>query len=321
MDRLSVGVDVCKAHLDVHVRPANVSKRFPNTAEGADALVAWIRPYAPHRIVLESTGHYQRLAFAALLGAGLPAVVVNPRQARDFASGLGHRAKTDHLDAQVLAHFGEVVETRVRPLPGKEMLEVREMTDRRGQLVRMLAGEKNHAHAAKDGSPKVLRNIEHHMKYLKKQIKDLEERLERLVENSEAFRAKDEILQSITGIGPQVSRMLIAHLPELGQASRGAITALVGLAPFNHDSGDSRGERHIGGGRSKVRQAMYQAAVAAVTHCRVMKAFYASLKARGKKSRVAMVAVARKLLVLANALVRDGVPYEPRTNSCCPKTA
>lgn len=321
MDRLSVGVDVSKAHLDVHVRPANVSKRFPNTAEGAEKLVAWVQPYAPHRIVFESTGHYQRLAVGALLGAGLPAVVVNPRQVRDFASGLGHRAKTDHLDAQVLAHFGDVVETRVRPLPSKEMLEVQEMTDRRGQLVRMLASEKNHASAAREGSPKVLRNIEQHIKYLTKQIKDLEERLERLVENSEAFRAKDEILQSITGIGPQVSRVLIAHLPELGQASRGSITALVGLAPFNHDSGDSRGERHIGGGRSKVRQAMYQAAVAAVTHCQVMKAFYASLKARGKKSRVAMVAVARKLLVLANALVRDGVQYEPRTNSFCPETA
>ena len=192
------------------------------------------------------------------------------------------------------------------------MLEVREMTDRRGQLVRMLAGEKNHAHAAKDGSPKVLRNIEHHMEYLKKQIKDLEERLERLVENSEAFRAKDEILQSITGIGPQVSRVLIAHLPELGQASRGAITALVGLAPFNHDSGDSRGERHIGGGRSKVRQAMYQAAVAAVTHCRMMKAFYASLKARGKKSRVAVVAVARKgrVAILFSRSPEVGDQYE-----------
>ena len=236
-----------------------------------------------------------------LLADGLPAVIVNARQVRDFAKGTGKLAKTDAIDAAILAHFGEVVETRVRPLESKEILEFRDIYDRRSQLVGMLAMEKNHLHAAQTSSPKVIKNIERHINYLKKQIAVHEQRLDGLIANSEAFRAKDEILQSITGIGPQVSRTLLVHLPELGQGSRQTIAALVGLAPFNDDSGSVVGQRRIRGGRSKVRLGLYQAAVAAVRHCPTMKAFYAALKARGKASKVALVAVARKILVLANA--------------------
>ncbi len=321
MSRILVGVDVCKDFLDAHARPAGLHRRFDNTPAGIEQLVAWVQSVAPERVVFESTGPYQKAAVGALLAAGLPAVVVNARQVRDFAKGIGQLAKTDTLDAGILAHFGEVVATVVRPLPPKEVAEFRDLCDRRGQLVRMLAAEKNHRHAAKGASAKVVKNIDKHIAFLERQIEELEDRLDKLVSASETFKAKDELLQSIVGIGPQVSRTLLVHLPELGQGSRQAIAALVGLAPFADDSGTCSGIRHIRGGRAKVRRALYQAAVAAIRYCPTMKVFYASLKARGKASKVALIAVARKLLVLANALLRDGTRYQPRTNSVCPKNA
>ena len=321
MSRVLIGVDVCKDFLDAHARPAGLQQRFANDPAGIEQLVAWVRSLAPERIVFESTGPYQKAAVGALLAAGLPAVVVNARQVRDFAKGIGQLAKTDTIDAAILAHFGEVVATVVRPLPPEEILEFRDLCDRRGQLVRMLATEKNHRHAAQGCSPKVIKNIAKHIAFLQRQISDLEERMDRIVTASETFKAKDEILQSIVGIGPQVSRTLLVHLPELGNGSRQSITALVGLAPFADDSGTCSRIRHIRGGRAKVRSALYQAAVAAIRYCATMKGFYAALKARGKASKGALIAVARKLLVLANALVRDRTPYQPRTNSVCPKTA
>jgi transposase len=319
MSRIFIGVDVCKDFLDAHARPAAVAQRFDNTPAGIEQLVAWASALAPERIVLESTGPYSKAAVGALLAAGLPAVIVNARQARDFAKGTGQLAKTDAIDAAILAHFGEVVATVVRPLPPQELLEFREFCDRRGQLVRILAAEKNHRHAAQGASAKVLANIDKHIAFLKRQIEDLEERMDGIVTHSETFKAKDEILQSIVGIGPQVSRTLLVHLPELGTGSRQAITALAGLAPFAEDSGASSRTRHIRGGRAKVRMALYQAAVVAIRHCPTMKAFYASLQARGKASKVALVAVARKLLVLANALLRDKTCYQAPANSVCPQ--
>jgi transposase len=321
VSRVLIGVDVCKDFLDAHVRPAGVQRRFDNTPAGIEQLVAWVRTFAPERVVFESTGPYQKAAVGALLAAGLPAVVVNARQVRDFAKGTGQLAKTDGIDAGVLAHFGEVVATVVRPLPPKEVQEFRDLCDRRGQLVRMLAAEKNHRHAARGASAKVLKNIDKHIAFLEAQIQDLEGRMDRLVAESETFKARDEILQSIVGIGPQVSRTLLVHLPELGQGGRQSITALVGLAPFADDSGTCSRIRHIRGGRAKVRIALYQAAVAAIRYCATMKAFYAALKARGKATKVALIAVARKLLVLANALLRTGTRYQPRANSVCPKNA
>ncbi len=316
MPRVIIGVDVSQDYLDVFVRPTAVRKRFANTSAGIAELLAWVRPHAAERILFESTGPYQKAAVATLLAAGLPVVVVNARQVRDFAKALNQLAKTDRLDATVIAHFGDVVPTTVRPLEAQEIRDLRELYDRRGQLVHMLAMEKNQRHSATvaQASAKVLKSIDKHIAYLEGQIHDLEQRMDRLIESSTAFQARNEILQTITGIGPQVSRTLIAHLPELGQCSRQTIAALVGLAPFNDDSGEHTGQRHIRGGRSKVRVGLYQAAIAAIRHCPHMQAFYASLKARGKASRVAIIAVARKLLVLANALVRDMVPYRtPQT--------
>jgi transposase len=319
MTRTFIGVAVSQDHLDVYVRPAALRQRFANTATGIADLLAWVRPHAAERILFESTGPYQKAAVGALLAEGLPAVVVNARQVRDFAKAMNYLAKTDRIDATVIAHFGEVATTTVRPLESQEIRDLRELYDRRGQLVRMLAVEKNQRHSATvaGASPRVLRSIAKHIDYLEGHIRDLEERMDRIIEGSAAFRARDEILQTITGIGPQVSRTLLAFLPELGQYSRQAITALVGLAPFNDDSGTQAGQRHIRGGRSKVRRGLYQAAVAAIRHCPHMKAFYAALKARGKASRLALIAVARKLLVLANALIRDMVPYRAPANSVC----
>jgi transposase len=321
MSRTLIGVDVCKDFLDAHARPAATSKRFPNTPAGIEQLVAWVRTLTPQRVVFESTGPYQKAAVGAMLAAGLPAVVVNARQVRDFAKGTGQLAKTDVIDAGILAHFGEVVATVVRPLPSQEIAEFRDLCDRRGQLVRIVATEKNHRHAAQGSSPKVVKNIDKTIAFLERQIADLEERMDGIVADSAAFKAKDDILQSITGIGPQVARTLLVHLPELGTGSRQAIAALAGLAPFADDSGTCNRIRHIRGGRAKVRIALYQAAVAAIRYCDTMKAFYASLKARGKASKVALIAVARKILVLANALLRTMTPYKDRANSVCPKNA
>jgi transposase len=317
MERV-LGVDVSKDYLDSDTLPSTQKRRFTNDPAGIAELVGWAGEFRPDRVVFESTGHYQKAAVGTLLTASLPAVIVNARQVRDFAKALGILAKTDAIDAGVLARFGQVVPTVVRPLLAPEIQAFQELYDRRGQLVRILAAEKNHRHATT--SAKVIKNIDAHIHYLEKQIKTLEGRMDQFVESSEAFRARDEILQSIPGVGPQVSRTLLAYLPELGQGTRQQISALVGLAPFNDDSGTASHTRHIRGGRGKVRLGLYQAAVVAIRHCPPMKDFYIRLKQRGKASKVALIAVARKLLVLANALVRSMKPYDP-ANSVCPKNA
>jgi len=319
MQRTFIGIDVSKDHLDAYVRPSGQRQRFDNTSAGIAKLVTWAKPLAAERILFESTGPYQKPAVGAFLTEGLPAVVVNARQVRDFAKAMNYLAKTDAIDAAVIAHFGEVVATTVRPLQSQEIHDLRELFDRRAQLVHFLAMEKNQRHSASAAraTPKVLKSIDQHIDYLERQIRNLEERMDGIIESSATFRARDEILQTITGIGPQVSRTLLAYLPELGQYNRQTISALVGLAPFNDDSGNHTGARHIRGGRSKVRVGLYQAAIAAIRHCPRMKAFYASLKARGKASRIAIVAVARKILVLANALIRDMRPYKKPANSVC----
>lgn len=320
MSRVFIGIDVSKDYLDAAVLHADRQPtRFDNTAEGIAKLVDWVRDIAPYRIVFESTGHYQKKALGALLAVSLPAVVVNPQQVRDFAKGLGQRAKTDTIDAAVLARFGEVVETTVRPLPSSELAEFQALIDRRNQLIRMRATERQHLHAA--DSARVKTSIDRHVRYLDKQIDELEDRLDRFVDQTETFKAKDEILQSIKGFGSQVSRTIMAFLPELGQGTRQGISAMAGLAPYNNDSGQGSRPRRTGGGRAKVRAALYQAAVVAVRCSPVMKAFYAKLVAHGKAKKVAIVAVARKLLVLAHAMIRNMKKYEERTNSICPKIA
>lgn len=319
--RTLIGVGVRKDFLAACARPGADKRRFDNTPAGVARLVARARSVAPGRVVLESTGPYRQAAAGALLAAGLPAVVVNARQARDFAKGTGQLAKADAPDAGILAHFGAAVATAARPLPPKEALEFRDLYDRRGQLVRGLAAEKNHRHAAQGAAPRVLKDIDRHSACLRRQAEELEERMGRIGAASEASRAKGGSRQSIAGIGPQVSRALLVHRPELGRGSRQRIAALVGLAPFADDSGTCGRTRHTRGGRGQVRIAPYPAAVAAIRYCPTMRAFDGSLKARGKATEVAHIAVARKLLVLANALLRAGAPYEPRANSVCLENA
>lgn len=320
MPNIIMGVDVSKDFLDAAVtnldRPA---ARFANNPKGIAKLVAWAKEIAPFRIIFESTGHYHKEAVTSLQIASLNAVVVNPRQVRDFAKAIGKLAKTDTIDAMVLARFGEVFETTVRPLSSKEVVAFQDILDRRNQLVHMRAMEKNHLHTTQ--ALRVKKSIERLVNHLNKQIKELEEEMDNFIEQTDTFRAKDEILKTLCGFASQVSRTLLAFLPELGEGSRQSITSLVGFAPYNNDSGQVRGTRRIAGGRSKVRKALYQAAVVAVTWSPSMKEFYVRLLARGKAKKVALVAVARKLLVLAHAMIRDMKPYKERTNPICPKNA
>jgi transposase len=257
MNRTIIGIDVSQDALDAYVRPAGLRQRFDNTAAGIAALIDWVRPHAAERIVFESTGPYQKAAVGALLAEGLPAVVVNARQVRDFAKAMNYLAKTDRIDATVIAHFGDVAQTTVRPLADQESRDLRARYDRRGQLVRMLAVEKNQRHAATVGqaSAQVLQSIAQHIDYLEGQIRDLEGRMDRLSESCAAFRTRDALLQTITGIGPQGSRTLLAHLPELGPYNRQRLAALVGLAPFNDDSGTYTGQRHVHGAAAHPRRA------------------------------------------------------------------
>ena len=320
MPYVIIGVDVSKDFLDTAVANADrPGVRFANNPEGIAKLVAWATEIAPFRIIFESTGHYHKEAVTSLQVASLNAVVVNPRQVRDFAKAFGKLAKTDTIDAMVLAKFGEVFKTTVRPLSSKEIEAFQHLVDRRDQIVKMRAMEKNHLHAAQ--TLRVKKSIEKLVNHLNKQIKELEQEMDKFIEETETFRAKDEILKTLCGVASQVSRTILAFLPELGEGSRQSITGLVGYAPYNNDSGQCRGTRRISGGRSKVRKALYQAAVVAVQWSPSMKEFYVRLLARGKAKKVALVAVARKLLVLAHAMIRDMKPYEDRTNSLCPKKA
>jgi transposase len=302
-----VGIDVSKGTLDVAVRPEGTHRQLPNTDEGFDQLVALLRPLAPALIALEASGGYQRRVVAALGLAGLPVAVVNPARAREFAKALGRLAKTGKVGAAILAEFAERVRPVVRPLPDAQARQMRELLGRRGQLIGMRAMERNRLGSAL--SRIVRRSLESHLEWLEQQIDSAEKGLDEAIEQSDVWKAKDELLQSIQGIGPGVSRTLLFELPELGRLSREEITALVGLAPMNRDSGRWKGKRFIVGGRVAVRNALYMAALAARQFNPALKAFADRLSAAGKPAKVVLIAVARKLLVTANAILRDKKPW------------
>jgi transposase len=306
-----VGIDVSKDALDVVIRPDGTHARVPNTDDGFDQLVARLRPLGPDLIVLEATGGYQRRVVAALSLAGLPVAVVNPARAREFAKALGHHAKTDKVDAAILAEFAERVRPAVRPLPDAQAQKMQELLARRGQLVGMRTMEKNRLGTAVDRT--VRRSLEAHVAWLTEQIDDAEEQLGQAIERSDVWKAKDELLQSIEGIGPGVSRVLLFDLPELGALTREQIAALAGLAPMNRDSGRLSGKRFIKGGRAAVRSAVYMASHAARKWNPALKAFADRLEEAGKPAKVVLIAVARKLLVIANAILRDKKPWRDMT--------
>jgi transposase len=304
-----VGIDVAKDHLDVHVRPTGLTFRLPNDEGGVADLVARLAAAGPALVVLEATGGLQGPAVAALGVAGLPVAVVNPRQVRRFAEGHGRLAKTDALDAATLALFADQVRPDPRPLPDAAAQELAGLLGRRRQLLQMRLAEQQRLAAA---AGRIARDIRAHVAYLDKQIGRLDDDLAAAIRATPVWRERDDLLQSVPGVGPQVARVLIAELPELGSAPSRQLAALVGLAPFNRDSGRVRGRRRIFGGRAGVRSALYMAALVGVRFNPALRAAYDRLLARGKPKKVALVAVARRLLTILNAMLRHRQPWDEK---------
>ena len=305
-----VGIDVSKAHLDSAIRPGTRAvARDPNDPAGIAALVSRLKPLAPTLVVVEATGGLELPLVAALQVAKVPVAAINPRQARDFAKASGRLAKTDRIDAEALAHFAEAIRPEPRPMPSAEVQALDALLSRRQQLLEMRVMESNRLGACAD--PTVRAGLERHLAWLEAEVAEADGRLAEAVKASPAWKEKDELLQSIPGLGPVSSLTLLAALPELGSREGGKIAALVGLAPFADDSGMRRGGRHVRGGRAAVRRILYLAALSAVRHNPALKAFRDRLSARGKKPKVILTAVARKLLVIANAVIRTGLPWDP----------
>lgn len=301
-----VGIDVSKARLDVALRPAGTQFTVPYDDAGIAAVVGRLGPLAPVGIVLEATGGLEVLLSGALATAGLPVAVVNPRQVRDFARATGQLAKTDRLDAQILAQFAEAVRPVRRPLPDASTQQLAALITRRRQLVEMLTAEKNRRGSA----PRGMRDgIQTHIDWLTQHLAQLDQDLTTAVQASPIWQAHDELLRSVPGIGPVVTRTLLAELPELGTLTRKQIAALVGVAPLNRDSGRFRGKRTIWGGRATVRAALYMGALVAARHNPVLKAFYQRLRQAGKAPKVALTACMRKLLTMLNAMLKHRTPW------------
>ncbi len=303
-----VGIDVSAAHLDLAALPGGKVQRFTNDPEGIKALTEHLGSIGPTLVVLEATGAMEVPVAGELTTAGVAVAVVNPRQVRDFARATGQLAKTDALDAQVLARFGEAVKPPVRALPDATLRELRALTTRRHQLMAMVTAERNRLHTA---SPRVTPQIKEHILWLKRQIKDLDQDLSDSIRSSPLWRAQENLLRSVPGVGPVVSSILLAQLPELGNLNRYEIAALVGVAPLNRDSGTLRGKRKVWGGRAPVRAALYMAALVATRHNEVIKAFYQRLIQAGKPTKVALTACMRKLLLILNSMVRHNHTWNP----------
>lgn len=301
-----VGIDVSKDGLDAAVRPAGSGWRVSNDDAGIRALVARVRELAPALIVLEATGGYERAAVAALAAATLPVVVANPRQVRSFARATGQLAKTDAIDAGILALFAERVRPEIRVLPDAEAQALDALLTRRRQVLEMIVAEQNRLGLAQQP---VRRGIEQHVRWLRRQLEDVDGELDRTIQDSPVWRAKDDLLRSVPGVGPVLSRTLLGELPELGRLDRKQIAALVGVAPIARDSGHYRGQRGTWGGRATIRPALYMATVTAARFNPLIREFYRRLKAAGKPSKVALVACMRKLLVILNAMMRTSTTW------------
>jgi transposase len=304
-----IGIDASKAHLDVAVRPTGAVFRLTNDPAGRAALVARLSPLSPTLVVIEATGGYELPAVAALQAAGLPIATVNPRPARDFAKATGRLAKTDRIDAEALAHFAEAVRPEPRPAAPAERLALGALLTRRRQLLEMRAMEGHRLATCRDAA--VRAGIERHIAWLESEAAGADRRLEETVRARPAWQQQEGLLRSIPGVGPVTSRTLLAARPELGTSDGGRLAALAGLAPFARDSGTRRGPRTIRGGRPEVRRVLYLAALSAARHAGPLKDFADRLKGRGKRAKVVLIAVARELLVIANAVLRSGRPWDP----------
>jgi transposase len=306
-----VGIDVAKDSVELHVRPTGETFRHATDAAGLRELVRRVKPLSPRIIVMEATGGLEAIVAAALDQASLPLAIVNARQVRKFAEGLGILAKTDKIDAAVIARFAEVADLTPRPVPEPEQVELRALLARRQQLVEMKVAEtQREAHAAN----KMLRRSHTALRRsLEAEIVRVEKAIGQIVDGSPLFRAKEDLLRGIPGIGPIVARTLIAELPELGAVNRHEIAALAGLAPYSRDSGRFRGRRWIRGGRPRARTVLYLAAMAMIRGHGPLASFYRRLVDAGKVKSVALIATMRRMLVIANAILRAGQPWKEET--------
>jgi transposase len=307
MEKHFVGIDVSKDRLDVHLRPSGEAFAVARDGEGLTSLVERLSGLAVELVVIEATGGFEITVAAAIAGAGLPLAVVNPRQIRDFARAIGRLAKTDALDAEVIARFAEQVRPPVRPVPDAQARALAELVVRRRQLIDMIVAETNRRRQLTQ--PHLVKGVERHLKVLQKELTAIERDIDDQIKGSPAWREKEELLTSVPGIGPTNARTLIAELPELGTLSRRQIAALAGLAPINRDSGKMRGRRHIAAGRASVRGALYMAALTAMRCNPAIRTFGQRLKQTGKQPKIVLIAAARKLLTIVNALLRDNLPW------------
>ncbi len=300
-DERFVGIDAGKRKNDVHVHGLAEESQYHNDAEGIRDLVDSMLQLSPTLIVVEATGGYERLMVAELSAAGLPIAVVNPTRVRRFADSLGQLAKTDKIDARTIAHFASVVRPPVQALKSEEEECLGDLLDRRRQVIAMQTAEKNRLHTSRG---RMRDDIEEHVDWLAAKLDELDREIADMIGNSQAWSEKETLLRSVPGIGPVTAATLLADLPELGTLNRQKIAALVGVAPFNKDSGKKRGKRRIFGGRAPVRRTLYMAALACTRYNPVIKRFYNHLLDQGKEKKVALTACMRKLLVILNAMVR-----------------
>jgi transposase len=311
---INVGIDVSKDRLDGFVRPSNEAFAVARDGEGVAALVERMKALRPGRIVLEATGGFEQVVAAALAAAGLPVVVVNPRQIRDFARALGRLAKTDRIDAEVIALFAERLRPDIRALPDEQTRLLDELVTRRRQVVEMMVAEGNRARRLT--STRLKKRIERHCAALQKELSELERELDDTIRATPIWLETHQLLTSVPGVGNILARTLIADMPELGNIDRRQVAALTGLAPFNRDSGKWRGRRAVWGGRARVRAVLYMATVAATRCNPVIKAFYQRLRQDGKPAKVAITACMRKLITILNAIMRDRRPWTHQEVSC-----
>lgn len=304
-----VGIDVSSQRLDVDMLPVSQRSSEPNTEDGIASLVLRLQALNPQIVLLEATGGYEIPVAYALYEAGLPVVIINPKAVRHFAKALGKLAKTDKLDAQILALFAQSIQPQVRPLKDQEQLELANLMSRRRQLQGMIVMEENRRRTC---TPKVRGNIDRSLAHLRQLLKDLDREIHDSIRRTPLWHENSNILQSFTGVGPKVSASLIADMPELGTLPGPKASALAGLAPMNRDSGQYRGQRKIQGGRPAVRQALYMAALVASRHNPVIRAFYQRLRLAGKPAKVALTACMRKLLVILNAMLKNRTHWNPQ---------
>lgn len=310
MDALVIGIDVSKDRLDVAVRPGGEGFAVSRTGSGIDDLIERLQARSIRLIAVEATGGFETIVAAGLAGAGLPVVVVNPAQVRAFAQALGQRAKSDPIDAAVIAHFAQATNPQLRPLPDAMTRLLADLVARRRQIVEMMAAESQRARRA--SAPRLTKSIARLRKALEKELSELDDEISDHVRGSPAWAEKEDLLASVPGIGPTIARTLIAELPELGALDRRQIAALVGLAPWTRQSGQWRGKSFIGGGRSSVRRVLFMGALVAARFNPDLRQFRDRLVAAGKPKLVALIAVARKLLTILNAILRDRSPWQPK---------